>query len=156
VAGDSDGLLERHPLLIGLEPGQISRLAGAGEIESFHAGDAIVEDGSLGDSMYLLLAGRAQVVKRNRELAELSPGDFFGEMCLVEPAPRSASVIASESTFVFRLPHAALQRLAQDDALAFNQLLIRVVQTLSSRLRRTNQLLSSVGELADWLAGSLV
>ena len=48
------------------------------------------------------------------------------------------------------------QRLAQEDPRAFNHVLVRVVRALSQRLRRTNQLLSSVGHLADWLAGSLV
>jgi CRP-like cAMP-binding protein len=156
VSGGDDGLLERHPLLAGMEPPQIARLSGAGEIESYQAGDSIVVDGSLGDSMYLLLSGRASVVKDKRVLAELSAGNFFGEMCLVEPAPRSASVIAREGTFVFRLPHAALQRLASEDPVAFNHVLIRVVRVLSSRLRHTNEMLASVGHLADWLSGSLV
>lgn len=156
MSGADDGLLERHPLLAGMEPPQIARLSGAGEIESYEAGDAIVVDGSLGDSMYLLLSGHAAVIKDKRLLAELTAGDFFGEMCLVEPAPRSANVIAREGTFVFRLPHAALQRLAQEDPVSFNHVLIRVVRVLSSRLRRTNEMLSSVGHLADWLSGSLV
>ncbi len=156
MSGADDGLLERHPLLAGMEPPQIARLSGAGEIESYQANDAIVVDGSPGDSMYLLLSGRAAVVKDKRILAELVAGDFFGEMCLVEPAPRSANVIAREPTFVFRLPHAALQRLSLEDPISFNHVLIRVVRVLSSRLRHTNEMLSSVGHLADWLSGSLV
>lgn len=156
VAGRDYALLERHPLLFGLDAEDIATLTQAGEIESFHAGDMIVEDGALGDSMYLLLSGTTRVVKGKRTLATLKAGDFFGEMCMLEPAPRSATVIADESVFVFRLPHAAIQRLAQGDPIAFNRVLVRVVRALSQRLRMTNQHLASVGKLADWLAGSLV
>lgn len=42
------------------------------------------------------------------------------------------------------------------DPAAFHHVLVKVVRVLSARLRRTNELLSSVGHLADWLAGSLV
>lgn len=149
-------LLERHPLLSRLTVPQIERIAGAGELESFDAGEEIVAEGGLGDALYLVLTGSVQVSKHQHPLAKLTPGEFFGEMSLVEPAPRSATVTAIEPSFVFRLPYFALQNLLEQDPIAFNAVLVQVVKTLSERLRRANQMLASVGELAEWLAGSLV
>ncbi len=61
-----------------------------------------------------------------------------------------------QATFLFRLPHDALRQLIADDPQASSVLLVQVVKTLSERLRRANQMLSSVDMLADWLAGSMV
>jgi len=149
-------LLERHPLLARLRPDQVERFAAAGSLESFERGDVVVSDGSPGDALYLLLSGTARVVKDERVLATLQPGEFFGEMTVVEPAARSADVIAADSAFMFRLPTFALQTLLEQEPDAFNAVLVQIVRVLSERLRRTNDLLSSVGHLADWLAGSLV
>jgi CRP-like cAMP-binding protein len=77
-------------------------------------------------------------------------------MALVEPAPRSATVLAEDASFLYRLPYLSLQNLFQSDPQAGNAVLIEVVKTLSDRLRRANSMVTSVGELADWLAGSLV
>lgn len=149
-------LLERHPLLSRLTLEQIERIAGAGELETFAEGEEIVREGSPSDALYLVLTGKVGVTKHGHPLAELPPGEFFGEMALVEPAPRSASVHALTQSFVFRLPFVALQHLLEHDATAFNAVLVQIVKTLSDRLRHANNLVSSVGELADWLAGSLV
>jgi CRP-like cAMP-binding protein len=135
---------------------QIERIAAAGELENFAAGEEIVREGSASDALYLVLTGAVVVSKHGHALAELPPGEFFGEMALVEPAPRSASVHARVQAFVFRLPFVSLQHLLEHDATAFNAVLVQIVKTLSDRLRHANHLISSVGELADWLAGSLV
>ena len=139
-----------------LRPEQVARFAGAGALESFERGDVVVSDGSPGDALYLLLSGSAQVVKDERVLATLQPGEFFGEMSVVEPAARSADVIAAGNAFMFRLPTFALQTLLEQEPDAFNVVLVQIVRVLSERLRRTNDLLASVGHLADYLAGSLV
>src|SRR5574342_1193971 len=67
------------------------------------AGDRICEEGEAGDAFYLILSGRVQVSKllqigTQRLLTELYPGHFFGELALVEDAPRVASVDALEET----------------------------------------------------------
>jgi CRP/FNR family transcriptional regulator, cyclic AMP receptor protein len=149
-------LLERHPLLVNLSPPQLERIAHAGEVESYNAAEEIVQDGSLGDALFLILSGQVAVHRGAQTFATLSAGDFFGEMSLVEPAPRSATVTAMQPTFTFRLPHDALRALLGEDPHAANVLLVQIVRTLSNRLRRANEMLSSVDMLADWLAGSMV
>lgn len=149
-------LLEHHPLLARLSPEQLDRLVGAGELETFSPGEVVVDEGSLGDALYLVLTGQVEVSKAGHALARLAAGEFFGEMALVEPASRSATVTAIEPAFLYRLPALQLQELLRDDPVAGTALLVEVVKTLSERLRQANRLVSSVGELADWLAGSLV
>jgi len=149
-------LIERHPLLAQLAPAQVERLSRSGEIESYHPGEAIVTEGSLGDALFLVLSGQAAVHRGSQTFATLIGGDLFGEMSLVEPAPRSATVTAMSATFVFRLPHDALRALIAEDAQVASMLLVRIVKILSDRLRRADEMLSSVDVLADWLAGSMV
>jgi CRP-like cAMP-binding protein len=149
-------LLERHPLLVNLEPAQLERIARAGEIESYNPGEPIVAEGTLGDALFLILSGQTAVHRGPKTFATLEGGDLFGEMSLVEPVPRSASVTAMSAAFVFRLPHDALRLMISEDSQAASVLLVRIVKTLSDRLRRANHMLSSVDMLADWLAGSMV
>jgi CRP-like cAMP-binding protein len=150
-------LLARHPLLAGLDRGQIDQLSRLGELEGYQPDEEIVRQGTLGDALYLVLAGRVAVFTGGtRPLATLETGEFFGEMSLVEPALRSATVRAADSVEVFRLPHVAVVRLFETDPALMNRLLIHVVRALSQRLRRTNDLIGSVEQLSEWLAGSML
>jgi CRP-like cAMP-binding protein len=149
-------LLERHPLLAHLTPVQLEHIAAAGDVERFEPGEPVVAEGSLGDAVYLVLSGRVEVSKAGHALATLEPGEFFGEMSMLEPAARSATVTAVTPSYMFRLPYKAIQGLLATDPGAAMAVLIHIVKTLSERLRRANETLASVGALSDWLAGSLV
>ena len=152
-------LLRQHPLLARLSLEQVLRFAQAGELEKFGAGEDIVVEGTLGDSLYLILSGSAEVhvgAGETRPLATLKPGEFFGEMSLVEPAVRSATVRATDVTEVFRVPHYALSNLLEDDPIVLHLVLVTVIRVLSKRLRDTNALVGSVEKLSEWLAASLV
>jgi signal transduction histidine kinase len=110
------------------------------------AGDRICEEGEIGDAFYLILSGRVQVSKflelgTQHLLNELHPGQFFGELALVEDAPRMASVDALAET--------TLLVITKDD---FQELLTRnpetampIMRSIASRLRDSDR--RSIDEL---------
>jgi NADH dehydrogenase len=98
-----------------LEPELVElRLGGAGGAihEHFEPGQTVFNEGELGDRVYILLAGRAEVVRRRSNgagiadqiLATLGPGECFGEMALLESAPRNATVRCLEAMTVLSIP----------------------------------------------------
>jgi CRP-like cAMP-binding protein len=83
--------------------------------------------------MFVLLEGRARVVQSGRTVARFGPGDFFGEISLLDGEPRSASVVAED-------PVRCLVLDGRDfgDALAREPLIaIRILREMAGRLRRT-------------------
>jgi CRP-like cAMP-binding protein len=107
------------------------------------AGKLIVQQDEEGDSMYLLVSGRARVVHhgpgRDLELATLKAGDFFGELALVDRGPRSADVEAMEDCTLLKLDQGAIAALAGVYPTAAFKLLIAVGRIVVSRLRQANQ-----------------
>lgn len=105
----------------------------------YAAGDVIVEDDSDGDDLFLLLDGRVKILKRSRSgeetlLALLHPGDFFGELELVDGRPRSARVVALDDCLTYLLRREDFDRLLEES----HAFAIRLMQVLSIRLRSSN------------------
>jgi CRP/FNR family transcriptional regulator len=95
---DLDQQLASVPLLAGLEPRVRRRLAEVGKRRTYQADETIVQEGTTGTALYIVLSGRARVEREGQPIAELGTGDFFGELALIEEHPRSATVVASEPT----------------------------------------------------------
>jgi CRP-like cAMP-binding protein len=87
--------LEAMPLFAGVTKHDLQNILKIGELRSFEPGQSIVERGDLGDSMYIVLRGVAQVDVGGR-FHELKPGEFFGEMALVAGRKRTATVKAGD------------------------------------------------------------
>ncbi len=76
----------------------IDRMAAVATEANFKTGDAIIQEGERGNLFYLIVAGHVRVVADGlegpKEVARLAPGQFFGEMAVLNDEPRTASVIA--------------------------------------------------------------
>ena len=83
------------PLFEPLPPTSLEKLARAAVAESVPAGTAVVVQGELGDTFYLVVDGTLEVSSDDRLLRTLGPGDFFGEIALLRDVPRTATVSAA-------------------------------------------------------------
>jgi len=103
-----------------------------------NSGDFLFREGSLEDSMYLILEGKLVISTQNRQIVELGSGQYVGEMALIESKPRSASARATSELLLMEL-----SRHEFDTFLAAEPKALRaLIHTLSARIRRYLEQLS--------------
>ena len=131
-------LLRRVPLFALLTESQAQQIADAVIKRRFKRGDRIVEQGLKSNALYIILSGRARVLasdSRGREviLATLQPGDYIGEMSLIDNEPHSATVRAEVQTDVLMLGRSEFARcMPESSSMAY-----AVMRVLVRRLRHS-------------------
>jgi CRP-like cAMP-binding protein len=128
-----------------LTPAQAESLAGAVGKRRFKRGEYIVEQGKKCESLFIILAGRARVVvtdRRDREviLATLHPGDYVGEMSLIDHDPHSATVAAEVQTDALVLGGGDFNRCLLEN----NSTMKAVLKGLVQRLRNADRKIESL------------
>ncbi len=133
------------------------------QVESIeiHAGENLIEEGQPGDAAYIILDGEFEVVKKsdvqNIVIAVRESGEVFGEMALLDQAPRMATVHALRDGQVLKIRGETFQQLLAHSPSAA----LSILQTVSSRLRqnegllRQNEKMAALGTLAAGLAHEL-
>jgi len=109
-----EAFLETVPLLSGLMSYERSKIADALETKTYPAEAVIIQEGDPGDNFYIIEQGTAETKKRsegNKVLKTYTKGDYFGELALLNDAPRAASVIAKDKVKVATLGKEGFQRL---------------------------------------------
>jgi CRP-like cAMP-binding protein len=97
---DIEAALAATPLLSSIDRKTIKRLAEQGKHRHYEAGETIVKEGAPASALYIILTGKVHYELAGREgaVAYGLPGDFFGELALIEEHPRSATVVADDPT----------------------------------------------------------
>ncbi len=153
------GLVRGVSLFADLEPAALASLERAAELRDFPVGAVIVSQEEPGESLFVLARGRVKVVLYGESGREVilsifkQPGDFFGEMALLDDEPRSATVIAAERSRLLVLSRAAFQ----EHIAAHPRTALRVLTELSRRLRRADEVIGNLALLDVYgrLAGKL-
>ena len=88
------GHLAKVPLFSLCGKGELRQVARRSTKVPVEEGQVFVEEGSVGREFFVILDGRAEVTREGKPVAELGPGDFVGELSLLDPGPRNATVTA--------------------------------------------------------------
>jgi CRP-like cAMP-binding protein len=138
-------LIRRVPLFAMLTPTQAEVLSNTVDKRRFKRGELIVEQGKKCDALYIILAGRARVVVTDRKareviLATLQPGDYIGEMSLIDREPHSANVEAEVQTDALVLAGEDFSRCLAEST----STVMAVMRGLVGRLRSADRKIESL------------
>jgi CRP/FNR family transcriptional regulator, cyclic AMP receptor protein len=142
-------VLKKVEFFQALNGSELDKILSVVQRHRFSAGASIFREGDEGDRFYIILLGEVRISKfvpraGEEALAVLKPGDFFGEMALIDGAPRSAYAIANSDATLLGIERTAfLDLLQQDKELAYS-VLSAFCQTLSFRLREMNSKLQAL------------
>lgn len=129
-------ILKRVPMFARTSDELLVEIATNLELVELAAQTSVFEKGDVGDSLYIVVRGRVRVFDADETLEELGEHEIFGELALLDPAPRSASIMTMVDTQLFRLDAETFSQL-----MAGNIDIVRgVLHVLCERLRKTTQL----------------
>ncbi len=137
--------IQNNYLVYGLTDEQLRNISELATSRELAPGEVLCHEGERADELFIVLAGRFAVRIGNGEiLAEIGPGSVIGEMGLIDPRPRSATVEATETARVVAIPTADLRHnLVTDGNLGF-VVLCNIARLLSERLRHADTKLATL------------
>lgn len=126
------------PLFSRVSKKSLRAIVQAGTETDVPAGRALVKEGEFGRHLYVVVSGTATVSKGGRKLAELGPGDFFGELAFLDGSSRSATVTAKTEVTVIVLGPREMDVIVEREPTIAKRLL----EAMASRVRATERSLS--------------
>lgn len=132
-------LLGQVPLFAELSRRHLKQIAEHADEIAFREREAIVEVGQPGGTFFVIVEGEAKVLRGARTIARLGPGDFFGEISLLDGGPRTATVVAATPVVAIRVFKRAFDRLvSKEPAVA-----AKILTVVARRLREAEKPISA-------------
>ena len=132
-------MLQKTPLWSGLTKQDLKLVVKLSKERKFESGHAIVSKGEAGIGFYLILEGSVEVRSDGKTLSKLGPGQFFGEMSILDNQPRSADVVTVETSRVLFLSAWSFKTMIADNP----RIALKMLQEFSRRLRATDKSMSN-------------
>jgi len=147
---DLKTFLVATPFFGGLSGASLDRLIAMLVERRFDAGATIVAEGEPGRSMYIVHSGELMVSKLGEKgsairMTRLGPGDFFGEMTLIEMQNRSATVVAESPAELYELTAGNLYAYYKADIHGYAMVIQNINRELCRRLRRADKRFAEMG-----------
>jgi len=141
-------LLRDIPLFDELSSGELSSIESILHRREYDPGEVLFHQGNPGVGMYIIQKGTIEIVYEptGETLVELSDGDFFGELALLNETPRSATAVSKNESVLYGLFRPDLLGLVERDPSLGVQLLLRMSQVISERLIQTNEQVQQLRE----------
>jgi CRP/FNR family cyclic AMP-dependent transcriptional regulator len=136
-----------------LTPKEMDVLISISKEKRVKKNEIIFKESAVGDAFYLIILGSVRISTMvpgvgEEALTILREGEYFGEMALIDDAPRSASAIANEDTLLLLIEKDNFRKLlAKETGIAYKLLWV-FTKTLSARLRKTDEQLKSIFSIA--------
>lgn len=146
-------ILRKATIFNGLSAKEIELLASSMDFRTFQSGETLVNEGKEGNELFIIIEGSVvvSVLSDNKdiELVSLCPGDFFGEMAMLEQETRSATCRASKTTSCFVLKSEDFSKLMEDEPKTALTVLKNMLITTSARLLKSDSVASQIIQWGD-------
>ena len=132
--------LQRVSLFQGISRREFGHLFQALVVRAYAPGEILFHEGDIGRALFILESGRVEITRQTpeggtRHVAVLNPGDYFGEMSLLDELPRSASAAAMEPIIVHLLYKTELEKLIKQVPHVGAAIMLHLGMLLAARLR---------------------
>lgn len=136
--------LSHVPIFAGLDDKALEVFLERSTRKTVGSGELLAREGEANNCMFIIEDGEVQIIKNLNSpkpvpLATLGPGEFFGEMCILETLPRSASAKATRETAVVSISSISFFHLYQKMPAQYSILVLNIARDLSRRLRRLDE-----------------
>ena len=133
VKTDPTESLRRVPLFAGLDRKELELLGKLIKEQSYHKGAAIVKTGADGLGLYIIKEGKVAVIRDGQRVASMGPGEFFGEISVLDGGPRTADVRAESDTVCLTLVSWEVKPLLMENASISYKMLLELVKRLRAQ-----------------------
>jgi CRP-like cAMP-binding protein len=128
-------LIAATPLFEGIAEDDLDGIADRAVEAEYPAGAVIVREGEIGTGFFVVVSGTARVVRDGRTIARVGPGEFFGELSVLDGGPRNAQVVADEPTVCIALASWELEAVIMEQP----RVALAMLRVLAARLRNVTE-----------------